>query len=397
MSRSLTDRMRATPALHLTDQVLSSTPNFLVVVVVGRAATPREFAIFSIFIVTFFVAAGFNRAVPHAIAMTMRWDDELSQSAYFYLPALLVGLVVTGLLMATFAMVDTRWLALPFLLIPVLFQDAVRMHAFARRRPHIAILSDAVWLLVEAAGLLVFSTAIGAATVWGISGLCALLVTRPWRIRMRLQRRPVGASAVSAALEYATLTCLGYLTPILATPYITLLGVGALQGANVIRGPIFLLIQGLLVYWMSGPPILPNKCVSKALHLSGAILTVTLLCVPPLFIFRSFYGPRILGLTWPQVEPLVVPGLLTLILASFSLGPGTVIRKMGQFRTSAVVQGAVAPVFIAFPLLGASLAGTEGFLYATALAYLVSDVTWWIVLPKLAARSIADVPTEAIS
>jgi len=396
MSRSIADRMRGTPVLHLADQVLSSSTNFLAVAVVGRAATPKEFAVFSIFIVTFFVAAGFNRAVPHAIAMTMRWNDERSQSCYFYLPALLIGPATAALLMPTFAAIDPRWIPLPLLLTPLLFQDAVRMHAFALQRPHIAIMSDAVWFLVEAGGLLLFSGAIGAATVWGISGLCALLVTRPWRIRMRLQRRPVGASAVSATLEYATLTGLGYLTPILATPSITLLGVGALQGANVIRGPIFLLIQGLLVYWMSGPSIQPHICIGKALHLSGAILTVTLLCVPPLYFFRNFYGPRILGLTWPQVEPLILPGLLALILAGFSLGPGTVIRKMGHFRISAVVQGTVAPLFIAFPLVGASLAGTEGFLYATALAYLLSGATWWIVLPKLATRLIADVP-EAIS
>lgn len=380
----LTDRLRRTPILHLADQVLSSGTNFLAVVVVARLATPTEFGLFSLLLVTYFVTAGFNRSVPHAVAMTLEWDDERSRSGYFFLPAMAIGMVGTVSLLATFAILDRRWMAASFLLLPLLLQDAVRMHAFAIRKPQIALLSDGVWLAVEVIGFIFVTTVSGAATIWGLAALCALLAARPWRLRLRVQRRPIGATIASAALEYGCFTGLGYLTPVLASPVITLVGVGALQGSNVIRGPILLLVQGLIVHRMSGPPITPTAGVREALHLASATLLLTLICLPPLFLLRNIYGPRLLGSTWSEVEPLVLPALLTLIPGSVAFAPATVVRKMGRFVLSAKVQAVMAPMFVALPLLGAVVAGTSGFLYATAGAYVVFGVVWWIMLSRIA-------------
>lgn len=393
MTGRLVDRLRGTPILNLADQLLSSGTNFLAAVIVAHKATPEQFGLFSIVLVTFFLAAGFNRAVPHAIAMTMEWDDERARSGYFFLPPLVVGFVATIVLVVFFLIIDPAWLALPLLLLPMLLQDAVRMHAFAVQKPQVALLSDAAWLVVVAASIPFVATAAGAAAAWGVGGLVALLVTRPLRIRVRVQRRPIRANVVSAALEFVTLAGLGYLTPLLASPIITILGVGALQGANVIRGPVILILQGLLFHRMAGPPITSETCVREALKLSRMMLVGTLICVPPLFLLRSFYGPRLLGATWPQVEPLVLPTLLTMIAGSVAFGPATVVRKMGRFALSAKLQGAHAPMFVGFPLIGAAVAGTEGFVWATALAYAVFNTTWWIVLPKVAASSAA--PADA--
>lgn len=388
----LAERLRATPALHLADQVVSSGTNFLAVVVVARNGTPQQFGTFSILLVTYFVAAGFNRSVPHAVAMTMDWDDDRARSGYFFLPSLAIGSVATVALVAAFAFLDGSWVAVSLFLLPLLLQDAVRMHAFAVHKPEVALLSDGVWLVVQGLGFVVASSATGAAAAWGLGGLCGLLVTRPWRIRLRLQRRPVSASVVSAALEFATLAGLGYLTPLLASPVIGVVGLAALQGANVIRGPIILLVQALLVHRMAGPPIGPATCVREALQLSGATMLVTLLCVPPLFLLRGLYGPPLLGATWPQVEPLVVPALLTLVLGGLAFGPATVVRKMGRFALSAKLQAAFAPAFVGLPLLGAAAAGTTGLLYATAAAFTLFGAVWWLVLPKLAGR--AATPTD---
>ena len=386
---AVVERLRRTPVLHLADQVLSSGTNFLAVVFVARNATPQEFGIFSILLVAFFVTTGFNRAVPHAIAMTMQWDDDRIRSGYFFLPAAAMGSLAAGALVVAFAILEPSWVVLPLILVPLLLQDAVRMHAFAVQQPGVALLSDAVWLGVSAAGFLLASTAPGAAAAWGLGGVCGLLVTRPWRIRVRLQRRPIKANAISAALEFATLAGLGYLTPLLASPIITVVGIGALQGANMIRGPIILLVQGLIVHRMSGPAIASGASVGEALRLSLTTLGVTVLCIPPLLLLRDVYGPPLLGSTWPQVEPLVVPALVTLVLGSVAFGPATVVRKMGLFSHSARVQGAAAPAFVLLPLLGASVAGTRGFLFGLALAYGLLATAWWIVLPRLASRSDA--------
>jgi hypothetical protein len=380
----LAQRIRHTPAIHLADQALSSGTNMLAVVVVARNGTPEQFGVFSIFLITYYFTVGFNRFVPHAIAMSLHWDDERARSSYFFLPPLVVGAVATVVLVPIFASIDRSFLLLPILLLPMLLQDAVRMHAFAIQKPQLALLSDGVWMVALVVGFLFVSTAASAASVWAIGGLCGLLISRPWSIRMRLHRRPIGASLGSAALEYITLMGLAYATPLLAAPIITVLGVAALQGAGLIRGPITLLVQGLMLHRMSGPPIGPGTCIRAALQLSATTLGVTLMCIPPLILLKDVYGPYLLGATWPSVEPLVLPALLTLVVGSVSFGPATIVRKMGRFNLSAKVQVALAPLLVGFPLAGAGVAGPKGFLYATALAYVVFGVTWWSVLKRVA-------------
>jgi hypothetical protein len=258
------------------------------------------------------------------------------------------------------------------------------MHAFAIQKPQLALLSDGVWLVAQILGFLLVSTAPSAASAWAIGGLCGFLISRPWLIRIRLPRRPFGAGLGSATLEYVTLTGLAYTTPLMAAPIITVLGVAALQGAGVIRGPITLLVQGLIVHPMSGPPIGPGTCIKAALQLSATTLGMTLICIPPLILLKDLYGPYLLGSTWPSVDPLVMPALLTLVVGSVSFGPATVVRKMGRFTLSAKVQLALAPFLVGFPLAGAAIAGPKGFLYATAVAYVVFGATWWSVLKRVA-------------
>lgn len=394
---SLAGRLRGTPALHLADQVLSSGTNLLGVVVVARRATPQQFGVFSIFLVTFFVVAGFNRAVPHAVAMTLDWDDERARAGSFFLPALLLGAAGSVALALTFSVVDARLLVLAPLLVPMLVQDAGRMHAFAVQRPVVAVVSDGAWLVAAAAGLLVTTTAAGAAVAWVLGALAGLVVLRPWALRLRRARRWTTSSLVSAAIEYGAFAGLGYLTPLLAAPIISVAGVGALQGTNVIRGPIILVVQGLIIHRMAGPPITATACVREALRLSAAVLGAAVACIVPMILLRDVYGPRLLGATWPGVEPLVVPALVMAAIAALAFGPVTVVRKMGRFSLSAMLQLALCPFFLVLPLAGAALAGTRGFLYATAVAHAVSVALWWTVLHRVGSSGAALRPDPALA
>lgn len=379
------ERLRATPVLHLADQVLSSGTNFLAVVVVAHRTTPAEFGVFSIFLLAFFVTATFDRTVPHAVAMTVEWDDERARSGSFFLPALVIGCLGTLVMVPTLAVLDADFVLLAFLLLPMLLQDAGRMHAFAVQRPRHALISDTIWLAVAAVGCLATDTAAGAAGAWAVGGLAGFIVFRPWLIRVRRPRGAESKSLLSATIEFGTVTGLGYLTPLVAAPIITVAGVGALQGANVIRGPFLLLVQGLILHRMAGPPIAQATCVREAARLSMIVLGASVFVVPPMILLRDAYGPPLLGSTWPAVEPLVVPALLTMVVGSVAFGPLTVVRKMGRFPLAAMVQLALAPFFFGLPLVGAALGGTQGFLYATAVAYAIAVLLWWTVLPRVAA------------
>jgi hypothetical protein len=386
----LTEWMLRTPAVHLADQVLSSGTNLLGVVMVAHRATPQQFGVFSIFLITFFVTSGFNRAAPHAVAMTLDWDDERERAGLFFLPPLAIGTVAALVLVPVFASLDPTFLPLAFLLLPMLLQDAARMHAFALHRPRVALLSDGAWLAVAGAGFVITSSAAAVAVVWAVGGVAGLLVARPRLLRLRRPRRPVGESLVSASLEYGALAGLTYVAPVVAVPLIAVQGVGALQGANVIRGPFLLLVQGLLVHRMAGPPISPDTCQREALKLSASVLGTALACALPIYLLRHVYGPPLLGDTWPLVEPLVMPALLATVLASLAFGPLTAVRKMGRFRVSAAVQGALTPFFVGIPLAAAGMSGTTGFVYGTAMAHALAAVLWWSVIPRIAAtRSVA--------
>lgn len=381
--RRLVNRVRGTAAPHVVDQALASGTNFFATIVVARMATPEQFGTFSIFLITYYITAGFNRWVPHSIAMTLDWDDERARNSYFFVPALVLGVLASLVLVPLFLILDPSFALLPLFLVPMLLQDALRMHSFAVHKPKVALASDLVWLATQTVGFLLISSAAGAATAWATGALCGALVARPWS-RLRWVRRRIRSSLVSSTLEYFTLAGINYLAPLAAIPLIAVRGVGALQGAGVLRGPITLLMQGLVFHRMAGPPVEQDRCVREALRLSGLTVAATLACVPPLLLFEDDIGPQVLGSTWPAVRPLVMPVVLTLITASASFGPSIVVRKMGRFGLSATMQAALSPFFLGFALVGAALSGPRGFLYGTALAYSLSTAVWWAVLLRVA-------------
>jgi len=341
--------------------------------------TPRQFGVFSVFLVSYYVIVGFNRAVPHAVAMTLEWEDERARNGYFFFPAWVLGGLGALVLVPIMAILEPSFALLPIFLLPLLLQDAVRMHSFALHKPGTAIASDTIWLAIELIGFALVSTPAAAALVWAGASMCGALVVRPW-LQMRWVRRPVTVSIVSSALEYLVLGGFGILAPLFAGFIISIRGVGALQGANVFRGPVTLLVQGLVAHTMAGPPISRDSCSREALSLSGIIAVATLVFVAPIVVLKDVYGPFLLGPTWPLVDPLIYPTVLSLGVCSTAFGPATVIRKMGLFRLSATVQIALTPCFVAFALLGAAQAGAEGFVNGTTVAYGISATVWWTVL-----------------
>jgi len=373
----------------MVDQVLASGTNFLATVMVARRGTPEQFGIFSIFLIAYYLLAGFSRSVPHAIAMTIEWNEDSARNAFFFLPPCALGFGATLVLLPVFWALDNSFTLLPLFLLPLLVQDAVRMRAFAVQKPQVAIWSDIVWLAVIALGLPLASEAAGTAILWCVGGLCGGLVAKPWR-NVRWQRRPMKGAIVSATLEFVSLSGLNYVGPLLAVPLVSMKGAGALQGAGVLRGPVALLVQVLLFHRMTGPPIPREACLQQAFRLAMLAFAATLVCVPLLVLLKDTYGPRLLGATWPMTEPLITPTILTLLLGSIAFGPATVVRKMGLFNLSAKVQITLAPCFLGLALIGALVADSKGFLYGVALAYTLSSIVWWVLLPRVAAGAIGE-------
>jgi len=309
---------------------------------------------------------------------------------YFY-PAFGLGLAGGLGLVLLFGLVDHTFMVIGPLLLPLLVQDAVRMNAFASGRPSVAVLSDATWLITFLIGIAFVSTAAGIALVWALGGMCGAVVTRPW-LETCWERRSIKRDVASSSLEYVASAGLGYLLPLLAIPLVAVEGVGAVEGAMVLQGPIFLLIQALIIHRMSGPAIAVSQCLREAVQLSATTLGVVLLSIPVLVGLQNWYGPIVLGPTWPSVQPLILPTVVTLLMCAIAFGPATVIRKMGQFKLSATVQISLCPFFVAFSLGGAAVIGPPGFLLGTACAWFLSAVVWWPILWRFAKRTA---PTPA--
>lgn len=69
---------------------------------------------------------------------------------------------------------------------------------------------------------------------------------------------------------------------------------------------------------------------------------------------------------------------------------------MGRFSLAALLQLALCPFFLALPLIGAALAGTRGFLYASSLGYTVAAALRWTVLRRVGAATSTAPPDPAV-
>lgn len=407
--------------ITLTDQVVSSASNFLVVLAVARVADIDEFGAFSLAYLVYQVALGVLRAgagdvllIRSAEADGARTADPRQALGFVLLAAVPVALL-TGLagLLAGGPMRGPL-LAIAIVLVPCLLQDGYRYVLFARSRPRGAVLIDAIWLTAQLAGFAL--AAVGAlpetgqalVLIWGAGaalsclGGAALTETLPRPGALAWVREGRGQVGGLMA-DFMLLTGTSYLGFALVPLVAGLSTVAALRGAQFLFNPFVALLAGIRIVAL---PALTRRLADRAspfhslaLRMGAALSAAFVAYAAVVLLLPDSAGEQLLGESWQPVSE-ILPWIALAFLARTVVYPATEsVRVLGDARSLLVTRAAASAVTVACLVVGAALGGATGGAIGMCAAFWGAGMFWFVALRVSLARRAAepDVPLSAPS
>lgn len=390
------------------DQALSSLTNFLLGVAVARTADPIGFGAFGVVFATFLLVLNASRAlvsdpllVRHSGADPQHWRRAVAACTG---TAVSIGIgggalcVLAGLLLLNggrpwSAGIGGALIALGVSLPGLLLQDSWRFCFFAAGRGSDAVVNDLVWAVALGALLAGASIAHASAlwvfvAAWGASGTLAALVgsyqaavlPRPalligWITDHRaLAVRYLAENLSTAAGVQLRAYGIGAVTGLAA--------VGAVKGAELLLGPVYVLVTGMA--WITvaeaartaqrSPDAVARVCaLTSTAGAAGTLVwgAVLIVGVP------DRLGHGVLGATWRTADQLLLPMTLAYAAMAVMAGAWAGVRAFGAARRSLRAQLVTSALTLAGALAGAVAQGAVGAAWGTAAANAVSVGVWW--------------------
>jgi O-antigen/teichoic acid export membrane protein len=409
---SVSIRLLRNASWNLVDQVLSALTNIVLSIVVARSVTAAGFGAFA----SAFVVFGISIAVTKSVVgqpLQMRFSDadpdqRREANAAALGCALAMGLAA-GLLVAVAAFVvsgsvGSALLALAIVLPGLLVQDSCRMAAFARGRPSLAALIDAVWALVQFGLIAVLHLAGyetvfvlvlawgGAATVSAVLGLIALNASPQLRAATGWVRRHRDLIRYLLPEYFLGLGAMQFgilLVGVIATAS----AVGSLRAAQVLLGPLGVL--GSAVFQFSVPEVARRQDRSArdrwrfAVAIGGGLGLVTVGYVALLLVMPGAFGTALFGDSWAGAATVLLAMGCSSVASSLANGPAGVLYGMGQARATFRINLTKGPVLVGALLIGTLLAGAVGAGWAFALVEALILPAWVLTL-RHSLRSVSD-------
>jgi O-antigen/teichoic acid export membrane protein len=413
-------------AWGVADQALSSLTNFAVGVFVARELGPADFGAFSLAFATYLVALNASRGLA-TDPLVVRFSDASSESwrraaSAATATSLLVGAAVSiACVLATGVLegaAETAFLSLGVVLPGLMLQDSWRYVFFAAGRARDAFINDLAWAIF----IVPFITAVvnltrpqvqwfviawgGAAALAGLVGIAQARVrprmslVRHWFIDHRdLGVRYLGENTSFSAAGQLRLYGLGAVAGLTA--------VGALRGAELLLGPVNLIIMGVgsLMAVPEASRLVRRDVrrfkqfiIALGLLLTGASVLWGLAIG---LLLPASVGVWLLGATWDPAAALLLPITLMVALLGVWSSAWTGLRAMGAAQRSLRAQIVGASAFLFGALLGAIVNGAEGAAWGSAMGNLVASCFWWQQLHRAlrelqAGRAVApSVPAHA--
>jgi O-antigen/teichoic acid export membrane protein len=374
-------RQRAVWAI--VDQILSTTTNFGLSVILARNVGTTEYGAFAVGFTIYALALGVSRALstdPLIVRFSNRSHEEQREAAG---TAVAMGIMVGiagGVVLVAVGLVVGQPLGPVFLAFGigfpfVLWQDAYRYQFIAARRPHLAALNDLVWV-VALSVLLAVTVAADAATAapyiaaWaGAAGLAAVVGMAEARAWPHARRgldwlRHHADLNLRFAAEFVLLN---------GGPQLVLLGVaaasgysqaGGLRGAIVLLGPVTVVATGLIVAAVPEGVRLKDRDrarLGRLVYLLAAVLSAAVV-VWAVLVARlpDRIGEDLLGETWPLSQDLMVPlGLAGAgVMASTGIAAG--LRSLAAARQSLSAAAPAITLLVIGGVIGAALDGGLG-------------------------------------
>ncbi len=398
------------------DQAVSSLTNVGMGVVVARLVSAEEFGAYAVTFSAYLVALNISRQLasrPVSIRYSgvgePEWRDATAASTGAALTLAVVMAVIVALVgVALGGTLGRALVALGVTLPGLLLQDAWRLAFFAAGRGRSAFSNDLLWGGVLAVGLGVAGAAHVAdmapiVLLWGVAATAAALAgirqagvvpapgaTRSWwRAHRDITPQYAAVELTTMAADQLFVFAAGSLAGLAAA--------GALRGANLLLGPLNIVVQGVFLVatpgvatsYRRGSPSFAALCVATSVGLVAvAAATVVLVVALP-----NTVGPLLLGASWTGAAAVFVPAGVRAIADHSASGARLGLSAAGAATRLLVLTAVESLVILAAGLAGL-LAGSV-ILAVTAMAVGTTLMTpvWWLALARTArARSDGESP-----
>lgn len=385
------------------DQGLSAVSNLLLSIVIARALDAGGYGSFAVAFLVFGVLVALTRAAigqPLQITFSSEEPTEFRRvlrsavgaatviGAVSGLGAIAVGGVLSG---ETGKALIALGVCLPGLLV----QDTCRMAFFSSARADRAAANDGLWTVLEfaviAALLLLDIDDVGVFILaWGGSATaaaCAALLVLGVRPQLRGSVRwLLGQRRLSGYLvaEYVLGQGLSQAGILLVGLPGTPADVGALRGAQVLLGPLNIIVTAASIFGI--PEIArrrdmdPRRREQFCWVASGAVLLITTVYTAVLLVLPDSIGVKLLGDTWAGAETVLLPLSVLALAVAVGVGPGIILYGLGRARETFGLNVLSAPVLLVLLTIGIWRDLAVGAAWAIAL-------TEVLLLPFLIAKA----------
>jgi hypothetical protein len=397
------------------DQAFSSSTNFALALVVARTVGVREFGAFSLVFATYTIVLGISRAVatePLAVGYAGADEAAMRSATAAATGASVVLGVLAGVACAAAALLGDGslregLLALALVLPGLVLQDAWRLAFFAAGRGAAAFVNDVTWAVALTVGLAFLLARNGNPAiphlllVWGGAATIAAVVgavqagTPPAVVRAGQWLRETSGLWTRYAGEFVTTVAGAQLTLFGVGLVAGLAETGALRGGQVVLGPLNVLFMGTAL--VAVPEAIRALRTSRvrltgfARAVSGGLAATAIAWGAVVVALPDDVGESLLGGTWDDAQPVVLPLTVWLAALGAAAGPMTALRALALAGRSLRARAVVTVASIGVSIAGAVAAGAEGAAWGLAAASVGGAVVWW---RELGRAGKANAPPE---
>jgi O-antigen/teichoic acid export membrane protein len=382
----------------LLDQVLSSGTQLLLIVLVARQADPTTFGAVSVALLAHGFMLGVIRAALGEVVLLRcradRSEAEREARRGLFL-ALLGGAAVALGFVGASTVIGGQvgyFLLLMALAAPVVYgQDVLRYVAYGVGRVEQAVVTDAVWFVVQVAASAVVLAA-GDATprrlilAWvvgaGAGALSLAVPRRLWPRPTAVRRWWAEERARSGGFlaDFLVANGMWQCSFLLLGVLMSLEELGALRVAIVSVSPLANLVAGvrtLGLAHLAGLRAHPMRACRRAAQIGLGLGTAATVYGAALVLLPDRWGSELFGDTWADAAALVGIVALAEVIRLPTFAAIDLVKVLGApvdlVRTR--LTGGVG--VIAGLLLGAVVAGPRWAAIGTAVGYAWNELVWW--------------------
>lgn len=393
-------RLASRTAWGVTDQAISSLTNFGLGVLVARSVSVREFGAFALTFAAYAVVVNVGNGLisePFLVRYSNVPEGKWRQAAATASGAALVLGVISSLVCVIVAIavsgsVGGGFLALSLTLPGLVVQDTWRSLFFARRRGSMAFGNDVAWAAAFfPVTIVLFRTEAGTVfsllSAWGAAGSFAAVVGC---IQAKILPKPLDAWRWLSDQRSLATRFLAELMLWSGAQHLTIYGIGAvagleavggLRGAEMLLGPLYVLIVGVRIMAVpeaiAASRISPERMRRKLLWLALVMAFVAVATGTAAALLPPRVGMAILGATWAAARPALVPVALFMAALSAAISATIGLRALAAPKRSLRAQMYAAPLVLAGGVTGAVFGSAAGGGTGMAIGMWLGAAIWW--------------------